>query len=128
MRPVEVEKQESSPTRVDALDEGSLDGGSIPPGSTNIKQESAVAVKSERHRPLQRVLEMVKYLADHRFGAEIGELAKEMDMTPRNVYRYLRAMDEAGVGIERSGRAQWEKFFSLLGMTLKVRRDIVELG
>ncbi len=68
-----------------------------------------MAVKSERHRPLQRVLEMVKYLADHRFGAEIGELAKEMDMTPRNVYRYIRAMDEAGVDIERSGRAQWEK-------------------
>lgn len=63
-----------------------------------------MAVKSERHRPLQKVLEMVKYLAAHRFGVNTGDLAREMDMSRENVFRYLRAMDEAGIGIERSRR------------------------
>lgn len=68
-----------------------------------------MAVKSERHRPLQKAFEMVRYLANHRFGVEINELATEMDMSVRNVYRYVRAMEESGVGIERSSQAQWEK-------------------
>lgn len=52
------------------------------------------------HATLRKALEVLQYLVDHRFGGTIEELAKEFDLSKRQVRRYLHAIEGAGVALE----------------------------
>ncbi len=46
---------------------------------------------------LRSCLEMLVFLVEHRFGATLEELAEELDITRRQVYRYKKALQGAGI-------------------------------
>lgn len=55
--------------------------------------------KNRRHGPVKKALAILRYLVEHRFGATIAELGEETDAKPRNVYRYIAALQEAGIRV-----------------------------
>lgn len=75
MRPVEVEKQESSPTRVDAPDGGPRDGGSIPPGSTINHKTGGTAMAKKK----TVVVHMLEGLPNEVFGPDDVEVVIVME-------------------------------------------------
>ncbi len=57
-----------------------------------------------RHAPLTRAMRVLVYLCDHRFGGTIADLADECGVSMRETYRYLNAIEAAGIPIERARR------------------------
>lgn len=55
--------------------------------------------KSSRHSPLKAALAILIYLAEHRFGATVGDLMEETGFKRRNIYRYIKALNEAGIEV-----------------------------
>lgn len=56
--------------------------------------------KTARHGPLKAALKIMVYLSEHRFGATIHDLMQETGRGRRNIYRYLAALNEAGIEIQ----------------------------
>ena len=55
--------------------------------------------KSRRFSPLRRTLQLLRYLMEHRFGAETADLADEVGVGRRAVYRYLNVLNAVGVRV-----------------------------
>jgi predicted DNA-binding transcriptional regulator YafY len=63
-----------------------------------------VTGKLNRHETLTCALRILCYLCDHRFGGTVQELADEVGVSRRGIYRYLAAFRAAGIPIERTFR------------------------
>lgn len=57
--------------------------------------------KSRRHGPLVRALDLLSELASRRFGMDMGEIQDHLGVSRREAYRYLDALADAGVKIDK---------------------------
>jgi predicted DNA-binding transcriptional regulator YafY len=63
--------------------------------------------KSTRLSPLKQTLTIMAYLAEHPSGATIYELMAATGFQRRTIYRYIAALNEAGIKIKNMvGRGQ----------------------
>jgi predicted DNA-binding transcriptional regulator YafY len=46
---------------------------------------------------LTKVLMLLKYLSDHRFGGTVKELMAEIEVSRRSLYRYFVVLEQAGI-------------------------------
>lgn len=46
---------------------------------------------------LKLCIKLLVFLVEHRFGGTLDELAEELDITRRQVYRYKKALEGAGI-------------------------------
>jgi len=57
--------------------------------------------KSKRHSPLMRALDLLVELSSRRYGMDYAEIMSHLGTGRRNMYRYLDALERAGVKLER---------------------------
>lgn len=82
--------------------------------------------KSKRHAPLARLLKILKYLVDHRFGGSLEELAEEAGITQRQTRRYISIINDCGLKVENVNRHGDGPRFRLVNpsKTVLVFRDV----
>lgn len=56
--------------------------------------------KMGRHACLKRCLDMIRVMVDNRFGVTLPRLQEELEVSRREVYRYIQALREAGLHLE----------------------------
>lgn len=72
---------------------------------------------------LKHAIRIVIYLCDHRFGATAGDLADLTGQSTRTVWRYVKALRDAGVRIRNvRGSGHGKALFRLVDRELWARR------
>lgn len=72
---------------------------------------------------LKHAIRIVIYLCDHRFGATPADLAEETGQSIRTVWRYVKALRDAGVQIRNAREPGHGKaLFRLVNREIWVKR------
>lgn len=82
--------------------------------------------KSARHSPLIRALDLVLELSRLRFGMTLAEMVELLKTSRRNIYRYLDALQRAGVKFRKEklvGRRRWLWRWRLIDIRGRVLKD-----
>lgn len=81
--------------------------------------------KNSRHGPLTQALGLIVELRRRRFGMDYKEIIAHLGCSRRNMYRYLKALEDAGVklhwgkepgGSWQSGRHSWNRVIRLISV------------
>jgi biotin operon repressor len=56
--------------------------------------------KSGRHACLRRCLDLIKLFMANRFGLSFADIQSALGLSRREVHRYIKALQQAGVGIK----------------------------
>ena len=53
----------------------------------------------KRHLHFKRLLKLLVYFLEHRFGGSLEDLMKELGVPLRTVYRYITVLNECGLDV-----------------------------
>ena len=62
---------------------------------------------------LKKILAILIYLSEHRFGATVQELSKELGVTQRTVYRILKVFREMDIPIQYTLNEDQKRIYRL---------------